>query len=119
VLKAGVAQSVARDHPPFDVGNGRIARAIADMQLARSEHEPQRYLQHVRADPSGAERGITTSGGDPRKASHDHAWLAWFLACLDRAFDMPKTFSRACSRRPPLPGNGTPVPFSTIVSATC
>ena len=28
---------------PFDDGNGRIARAIADMALARSEHSPQRF----------------------------------------------------------------------------
>jgi hypothetical protein len=31
---------------PFDDGNGRIARAIADMFLARSEQSPQRYYLH-------------------------------------------------------------------------
>jgi Fic family protein len=43
VLKAGVAHLWFVTIHPFDDGNGRIARAIADMVLARSEHSPQRF----------------------------------------------------------------------------
>ena len=43
VLKAGVAHLWFVTIHPFEDGNGRIARAIADMALARSEHSPQRF----------------------------------------------------------------------------
>ncbi|WP_051336834.1 Fic family protein [Rhizobium sullae] len=43
VLKAGLAHLWFVTIHPFDDGNGRIARAIADMMLARSEDSPQRF----------------------------------------------------------------------------
>jgi Fic family protein len=43
VLKAGLAHLWFVTIHPFDDGNGRIARAIADMVLARSETSPQRF----------------------------------------------------------------------------
>src|SRR3546814_6031176 len=43
VLKSGVAHLWIVTIHPFDDGNGRIARAVADMQLARSEQSPQRF----------------------------------------------------------------------------
>src|ERR1035438_8348882 len=43
VLKAGLAHLWFVTIYPFDDGNGRIARAIADMALARSENSPQRF----------------------------------------------------------------------------
>ena len=43
VLKAGLAHLWFVTIHPFDDGNGRIARAIADMALARSENSPQRF----------------------------------------------------------------------------
>jgi Fic family protein len=43
VLKAGRAHLWFLTVHPFDDGNGRIARAIADLVLARSEHGPQRF----------------------------------------------------------------------------
>jgi hypothetical protein len=43
VLKAGLAHLWFLTVHPFDDGNGRIARAIADLVLARSEHGPQRF----------------------------------------------------------------------------
>ena len=50
VLKAGVAHLWFVTIHPFDDGNGRIARAIADMCLARSEKSSQRFLRHGRAE---------------------------------------------------------------------
>ena len=43
MLKAGIAHLWFVTIHPFDDGNGRIARAIADMALARSEKSPQRF----------------------------------------------------------------------------
>lgn len=43
VVKAGVAHLWFVTIHPFDDGNGRIARAIADMLLARSEHSAKRF----------------------------------------------------------------------------
>ena len=43
VMKAGLAHLWFVSVHPFDDGNGRIARAIADMALARSENSPQRF----------------------------------------------------------------------------
>jgi hypothetical protein len=43
VLKAGAAHLWFVTLHPFDDGNGRIARAIMDMSLARSEDSPQRF----------------------------------------------------------------------------
>ena len=43
VLKAGIAHLWFVTIHPFDDGNGRIARAIADMVLARSENSAQRF----------------------------------------------------------------------------
>ena len=72
---------------PFDDGNGRIARALADMALARSERSPQRFYSmsaQIRLERNAyydlLER---TQKGDLDITP----WLGWFLACLDRAFD--------------------------------
>ena len=43
VLKAALAHLWFVMIHPVDDGNGRIARAIADMVLARSENSPQRF----------------------------------------------------------------------------
>jgi Fic family protein len=87
VLKAGVAHLWFVTIHPFDDGNGRIARAIADMQLARSEQSPQRFYSmsaQVRRERK-AYYGILqrTQKGDLDITE----WLTWFLACLSRAFD--------------------------------
>ena len=56
VLKAGQAHLWFVTIHPFDDGNGRIARAIADMALARSENSPQRGSNSMfGVDPPGAD----------------------------------------------------------------
>jgi Fic family protein len=75
---------------PFDDGNGRIARAIADMALARSEGSTQRFysmsaqIHRERSDYySTLER---TQKGELDVTS----WQAWFLSCLRRAIEGSK-----------------------------
>jgi len=86
VLKAAIAHLWFVTIHPFEDGNGRIARAIADMALARSEGTSQRFysmssqIRQERKDYYDIlER---TQKGDLEIT----AWLDWFLACLNRAF---------------------------------
>lgn len=72
---------------PFDDGNGRIARAIADMALARSEKTGQRFYsmsaQIRRQHKSYYEMLESTQKGDLDVTR----WQQWFLNCLGRAID--------------------------------
>jgi Fic family protein len=87
VLKAAMAHLWFVTIHPFEDGNGRIARAIADMALARSEESPQRFYSM-----SAQIRQERNSYYDILEATQKGdlditAWLEWFLDCLDRAFD--------------------------------
>lgn len=87
VLKAGVAHLWFVTIHPFEDGNGRIARAIADMALARSEDSSQRFYSmsaQIRLERNAYYDMLERT----QKADLDiTGWLEWFLACLDRAFD--------------------------------
>lgn len=87
VLKAAVAHLWFVTIHPLEDGNGRIARAIADMALARSEGSPQRFYSmsaQIRIDRKDYYNLLEAT----QKGSLDITrWLTWFLGCLDRAFD--------------------------------
>ena len=87
-LKAGIAHLWFVTIHPFDDGNGRIARAIADMALARSENSPQRFYSmsaQIRLERNGYYDVLEAT--QKRDDLDITTWLEWFLACLDRAFD--------------------------------
>jgi Fic family protein len=91
VMKAALAHLWFVTIHPFDDGNGRIARAIADMALARSEGSPQRFYSmsaQIRQE-SNAYYDIlerTQSGALGVKPSIDITpWMEWFIGCLGRA----------------------------------
>lgn len=87
VLKAALAHLWFVTIHPFDDGNGRVARAVADMALARSEQSPQRF--YSMSAQIRLERKVyydvleATQKGDLDIT----AWLEWFLDCLDRAIE--------------------------------
>lgn len=85
VIKAGIAHLWFVTLHPFEDGNGRIARAIADMALARSEQSPQRFYSmsaQIRQErKTYYEMLERTQKGDLDITP----WLEWFLHCLDRA----------------------------------
>jgi Fic family protein len=85
VSKAALAHLWFVTIHPFDDGNGRIARAIADMALARSEESPQRFYSmsaQIRQE-SAAYYDILER---VQRGSLDITpWMEWFLACLGRA----------------------------------
>jgi Fic family protein len=84
VLKAAIAHLWFVTIHPFDDGNGRIARAIADMQMARSDGSSQRFYSmsaQIRKERN-AYYGILEK---TQKGSLDITeWLDWFLNCLER-----------------------------------
>jgi len=85
VLRAAIAHLWFVTIHPFEDGNGRIARAIADLMLARSENSPQRFYSmsaqiRLERDAYYAALEHTQRGG-----LDITDWLSWFLACLDRA----------------------------------
>ena len=87
VLRAGLAHLWFVTIHPFDDGNGRLARAIADMALARSDKCSQRFYSmsaQIRIERNiyyGRLEKTQTDGLDITP------WLEWFLGCLDRAMD--------------------------------
>jgi Fic family protein len=87
VVKAALAHLWFVTIHPFDDGNGRIARAIADMSLARSEDSTQRFYSmsaQIRIERKAYYDILETT----QKGNLDiTAWLEWFLSCLDKAFD--------------------------------
>lgn len=87
VIKAALAHLWFVTIHPFEDGNGRIARAIADMALARSERSAQRFYSmstQIRQERSAYYDILeATQKGDLDVTP----WLVWFLDCLDRAFD--------------------------------
>jgi Fic family protein len=91
VLKAGVAHLWFVTIHPFDDGNGRIARAIADMLLARSERTAQRF--YSMSSPIRQERKTYYENLERTQKGNLEItpWLDWFLDCLDRAFDWAQT----------------------------
>lgn len=87
VLKAGVAHLWFVTLHPFDDGNGRIARAVADQMLACSEQSAHRFYSmsaQIRRERNTYYDMLERT----QKGGLDiTAWLDWFLSCLDRAFD--------------------------------
>ncbi|HLF31011.1 MAG TPA: Fic family protein [Xanthomonadales bacterium] len=87
LIKAGLSHLWFVTLHPFDDGNGRIARAIGDLLLARADDSPQRFYS------------LSAQIQRERKAYYDilertqkglldvTEWLAWFLATLHRAVD--------------------------------
>src|SRR2546428_2604300 len=91
VLKAGLAHLWFVTIHPFDDGNGRIARAIADLGLARSEHSTQRFYS-MSAQIRRERNDYCAILERAQKGTMDvTAWMEWFLGCLGRAIDGAET----------------------------
>jgi Fic family protein len=87
VVRAGIAHLWFVTIHPFDDGNGRIARAITDMALARSEGSSQRFYSmsaQIRQDRAAYYDILEQT----QKGGMDITpWMAWFLGCLSRAIE--------------------------------
>lgn len=85
VIKAALAHLWFVTIHPFEDGNGRIARAIADLALARSEGSSQRFYSmsaQIRAERNAYYDQLERTQKDSTDVTE---WLLWFLDCLGRA----------------------------------
>lgn len=86
VLKAALAHFWFVTIHPFEDGNGRIARAISDMQLARSENSRQRFYSMSAQIRNERNTYYKILEGTQKSLSLDITlWLEWFLSCLEHA----------------------------------
>lgn len=91
VLKAALAHLWFVTLHPFEDGNGRIARAIADMALAQSEQTPQRFYSmssHIRLRRNEYYKILEQTQKDSLGIT---PWMAWFLTCLKEAIQKADT----------------------------
>lgn len=99
VLKASVAHLWFVTLHPFEDGNGRIARAIADMQLARADGCTQRFYSmsaRIRTERKAyydvLQKTQTVTENEDKSGGIDITfWQEWFLGCLERALESTET----------------------------
>ncbi len=92
VLKAAVAHFWFVTVHPFEDGNGRIARAIADMVLSQADGTKERFYSMSSAIEAERKEYYFQLESAQRGSLDITAWIAWFLGCLDRAIrDADKT----------------------------
>ena len=85
MVKAAIAHLWFVTIHPFDDGNGRIARAIADMQLARADGSPQRFYSMSAQIEREKNRYYDMLESTQKETLDITGWIDWFLGCLDRA----------------------------------
>jgi Fic family protein len=99
VLRAALAHLWFVTIHPFDDGNGRIARAIADWQLARSEKSAQRFYSmsaQIRIERKEYYDILERTQKGPLDVT---PWMEWFLGCQGRAFDGTEATLEAVMRK--------------------
>jgi len=100
VIKAAIAHLWFVTIHPFDDGNGRIARAITDMQLASADKSTQRFYS-MSAQIQNERNVYYDILESTQKGGLDiTSWLTWFLDCLTRSMQqtdavIAKTITRA------------------------
>ena len=86
LVKAGLAHLWFVTLHPFDDGNGRIARAVGDLFLARADGSPQRFYS-LSAQIQRERKDYYDVLERTQKGTLDvTGWLSWFLGTLGRAF---------------------------------
>jgi Fic family protein len=91
LLKAGLAHLWFVTLHPFDDGNGRIARAVGDLFLARADGSAQRFYSlssQIQRERDGYYAALERT----QKGTLDvTGWLSWFLGTLGRAVASAQT----------------------------
>jgi Fic family protein len=87
LMKAGLGHLWLVTLHPFDDGNGRIARALGDLLLARADGSPQRFYS-LSAQIQRERNAYYDILEQTQKATLDvTAWLLWFFDALHRALE--------------------------------
>ncbi|WP_233608178.1 Fic family protein [Nocardia stercoris] len=87
VVKAGLAHLWFVTIHPFDDGSGRIARALGDLWLARSDESPRRFYSLSAQIQRDRHEYYTILEATQRGSLDVTEWLVWFLETLCRAID--------------------------------
>lgn len=87
VLKAGIAHLWFVTIHPFEDGNGRIARILTDMLLARSESSSQRFYSFSAQIQRERNKYYDMLERTQKGTIDITLWLEWFLKCLERAIE--------------------------------
>jgi len=87
VLKAGIAHLWFVTIHPFEDGNGRIARAIADCALARADNSPIRFYSMSGRIEQERKTYYEILERTQKGGLEITFWLEWFFTCLGRAID--------------------------------
>ncbi len=99
ILKAGIAHFWFITIHPFEDGNGRIARAIADMSLARADAIPFRFYSLSTQIELEKKKYYTQLEHQQRSSVDITNWLHWFLDCLEKALiSADKTLGRVLGK---------------------
>ncbi|MBJ7286115.1 MAG: Fic family protein [Akkermansiaceae bacterium] len=85
VLKAAVAHFWFVTIHPFEDGNGRIARAVADMALSRAEGTKDRFYSMSTQIETERKAYYFSLEHNQRGNTDITHWIEWFLECLRRA----------------------------------
>lgn len=99
VVKAGVAHFRFVTIHPFEDGNGRIARAIADMALARADGRPERFYSMSSQIEVERRTYYEVLEASQKGGLDITPWLKWFLECLGRALTRAEATLAAVLRK--------------------
>ncbi len=99
VIRAAIAHLWFVTIHPFEDGNGRIARAIADMALARSDSSKDRFYSMSTEIERKKNQYYLALESQQRADTDITVWISWFLACLDRAIDAADAALNAVLRK--------------------
>lgn len=91
LIRAGLAHLWFVTLHPFDDGNGRIARALGDLVLARADRSPQRFYSLSAQIQRERDVYYDVLERTQRGSLDVTEWLAWFLNALGRAVDHAHT----------------------------
>ena len=91
VIRAGIAHLWFVTIHPFEDGNGRIARAIGDMALARADSTPERFYSLSSQIEAERKQYYDQLEAQQRSTPDITDWLSWFLDCLGRAISNAET----------------------------
>jgi Fic family protein len=99
VLRAALAHFWFVTIHPFEDGNGRLARALADLFLARADGCPERFYSmstRIEAERKDYYRILERT---QRGGLDITPWMTWFVGCLDRAIDQAGSLTSGVLRK--------------------
>jgi len=99
VFKAGIAHFWFVTIHPFEDGNGRIARAIAELALARADGVADRFYSMSTQIEKDRKQYYDSLESSQRGGIDITLWLEWFLDCLERALEHAQISLRGVVRK--------------------